>query len=241
MEQIYRFTDLDNTILYSKRYGSENKTLVECIDGKEQGYIPNAIYDMLQKCNREEIIPVTSRHLGHYERISFFMAGGCPKYALIDNGGILLVDGIIDEEWEKVTHEITSGQKDLFDKYASVFKSCAEVTLQDKLVYYVKNIEEETWNNISEKARREGLLTYSHGKKHYFTFASLNKGNSIRRFFSRFGKKYALAVGDSEIDFSMAEAVNEAYFDERIKNQYKGKDKNVFFVSNNLLAEKIFK
>ena len=67
-----------------------------------------AIADEIKK--RFLIVPTTTRTREQYERI--FLGIGLIKYALVCNGGVLLVDGKVDEEWYKVSKNLISNSVD---------------------------------------------------------------------------------------------------------------------------------
>ena len=107
--EIRLFCDLDHTLIYSHRVPiGLNKIAVEYLNGKEQSFMTQGTYDFLCKQNCVHLIPVTTRSKKQYERISVFHRELCCKYALICNGGILLVDGIEDPEWYSETLSLIS-------------------------------------------------------------------------------------------------------------------------------------
>ena len=80
----------------------------EYLNGKEQSYMTQGTYEFLCKQNCVHLIPVTTRSKAQYERISVFRKELRCKYALICNGGILLVDGIEDPAWHSETLTLIS-------------------------------------------------------------------------------------------------------------------------------------
>lgn len=107
--EIRLFCDLDHTLIYSHRVPiALNKIVVEYLNGKEQSYMTQGTYEFLCKQNCVHLIPVTTRSKTQYERISVFHKELCCKYALICNGGVLLVDGIEDPEWYSETLSLIS-------------------------------------------------------------------------------------------------------------------------------------
>jgi hydroxymethylpyrimidine pyrophosphatase-like HAD family hydrolase len=94
-------SDLDNTLLYSfRKYGEYTPGKVyEQKDGKSLSFMPmeaHSIFTELQK--KCTFIPVTTRNIEQYNRVSLHA-----KYAIVNNGGTILIDGNIDQEWEQQT------------------------------------------------------------------------------------------------------------------------------------------
>ena len=91
------FTDLDNTLIYSKKTDIAEKIPVELYNGEVNSFMSKHSYELLHKLNEMLlIVPITTRTYIQYSRIDF---GFNPKYVLCANGGILLKDGIKSDEW----------------------------------------------------------------------------------------------------------------------------------------------
>ena len=86
--------DMDNTIIYSyKRNIGENKLNVELYNGREISFISEKTHDLLKKVNEKiTIIPTSTRTEEQYKRIDLDI--GIVPYALVCNGGVLLVNGV---------------------------------------------------------------------------------------------------------------------------------------------------
>ena len=100
--------DLDNTIIFSHRHDIGDKIPVEKLNGKNQSYMTIAGYVSLQMKKRDEFIPLTTRRFDQYKRLSFFKDGRIPHYAMIDNGGVLLIDGNEDISWKTESLDLIS-------------------------------------------------------------------------------------------------------------------------------------
>ena len=85
--------DMDNTIIYSyKRNIGENKLNVELYNGREISFISEKTHDLLKKVSEKmTIIPTSTRTEEQYKRIDLDI--GIVPYALVCNGGVLLVNG----------------------------------------------------------------------------------------------------------------------------------------------------
>lgn len=88
-------TDLDNTLIYSyKRDIGEQKRCVENYQGREISFVTQETYRLLHKLSewKEQvlIVPMTTRTAEQYARIDLGIGGF--RYALVCNGGVLLVN-----------------------------------------------------------------------------------------------------------------------------------------------------
>ena len=92
-------TDLDNTLIYSYKHDiGPQKRNVELYQGREISCITEETYHLLQLVKNEMlIVPTTTRTLEQYQRIDLGI--GPFPYALVCNGGVLLVNGVPDEAW----------------------------------------------------------------------------------------------------------------------------------------------
>ena len=88
------YSDLDNTLIYSyRREIGGKKRCVEVYQGREISFMSEYSYHLLQEISKKALfIPVTTRTMEQYQRIDLGI--GIPEYALVCNGGILLVRGI---------------------------------------------------------------------------------------------------------------------------------------------------
>ena len=97
------FTDLDGTLIRSYRRKFDDDVIcVERHRDREFSFISSKKLELLHNLIKNDnvlVIPITTRSEAEYRRIK--IPDVSFKYALIDNGARLLVDGEIDEEWEK--------------------------------------------------------------------------------------------------------------------------------------------
>ena len=98
--------DLDNTLIYSYKYDiGKNKRQVELYKENYISYITDKIYNLLLTLrNNALIVPTTTRTIEQYSRIELGI--GNFKYALVCNGGVLLIDGKEGLEWYEESKKI---------------------------------------------------------------------------------------------------------------------------------------
>lgn len=201
------FTDLDGTIIRSASRKREGDAAVEYKDGCEIACISSEsarrLAELSEKCS---IIPVTSRSIEQYKRI--VIPGFAPRYAVVDNGGNLLADGVPDKDWaawsskiaEKRGAELTACRKLLEDDPDRSF----EVRLVDGLFLFTKSGDpERTLERL--RAAAVGLDLYNTGAKVYAIPKELNKGAAVQRLAEVLGRRgeKILCAGDSVMDVPM--------------------------------------
>ena len=202
-----RFCDLDSTLIFSHRHEIGEKKVVEFLKEKEQSYMQTHIYEMFKAVGKN-IIPLTSRTITQYNRIIF---PTMPRYALIDNGGILLVNGKIDEDWKNETIISTSDDINNMKLIETKLNSFGEIIWQDGLVIFLKLRNEEDANYVIDLVKEYDLLYFEHGSKKYICSKFMNKGMAIKRFKEKFRVKTTYMAGDSMVDYATAPYVDELY------------------------------
>ena len=213
------FTDLDNTLIYSKRHDiGENKMCVEEYNDRPLSFMTNYTYDRLVELNQNPnilVVPVTTRTKEQYERIQL----GKFKYALVDNGGILLENGEVNYQWYD---ESLSYAKHCSEHISLAQRLLQEDTLRSMEVRFIDNLfvftKTSSYYDIVQLYRNlsySNLTVDSQGNKVYVFPKQLSKGNAIKRFKAYLGNDYdiscvkTIAAGDSTIDFPMAMEVGK--------------------------------
>jgi len=232
---IRRFLDLDNTIIFSHRRQIGEKIPVEYYNDKEQSYMPVDAYRLLQESDTDSIIPLTSRTLAQYDRIHFFEDERILHYALLDNGGILLINGKEDIRWTAETMELIGADLTRMKILEEQFSKFGEIKLQDGIVYFLKLADIGDMPRVSKLAKENNLMLFNHMNKVYICSQKLSKGNAIKRFIERYGADYVISAGDTWVDVSMMEYSDYGVYANELKDVFTD-DVNVRLVEN----DKIF-
>lgn len=233
-------TDLDNTIIYSYKHDiGDNKRNVEIYQGREISFITDKTYALLQKVkDRYLVIPTSTRTEEQYKRINLEL--GDIKYALVCNGGVLLVDGIKDASWYEESKSLAAISHDAI-KRAIVFlekddRRKFELRYVEKLFVFTKcNNPESVVEELKKHLCSDLVDVFNNGEKVYVVPVSLSKGNALRRLRKYLNPKKIIAAGDSEFDISMVEEADIGLVPYGFKEQ--------FNISSNILemsGEKIF-
>ena len=205
------FSDFDNTLIYSYRKKiDEQKVLVEKLNGKEQSYMTDYTYSFFQNVDWLSLVPVTMRSEIQYRRLLFHESLHI-RYALICNGGKLLIDNSEDSEWSENTLKLVREElPDLEELGKWLGDLCEnEVQTPESYYYYAKTDEPK---NICEALKRKNhkgniQIEYDHRKVYLFPH-NINKGSAIRRFVERYEVKTSVGAGDSRIDVPMLNEVD---------------------------------
>lgn len=204
------FTDLDNTLIYSKKTNIEEKIPVELYNGEANSFMSKYSYELLHKLNELlHIVPITTRTYIQYSRINL---GITPKYVLCANGGILLKDGIKSDRWYKESLDIVKNSSDEREKaYAFLQKDkrrkfeCRNI---DDLFIFTKCDETKTVvRNLKSILDMTKVEVLYNKEKLYIMPKNLNKAYTIKRFIKKYAtdKVKIFAAGDTEFDTGMIE------------------------------------
>ena len=228
---IRKFCDLDNTIIFSHRREIGDKVTVEYLNGKAQSFMPAEAYAELQRQGRNAIVPLTSRTKEQYGRIHMLKNGEPLKFALVDNGGILLIDGEEDTEWTRRTFDIVSKDFDAISEVENMFENTLKTKMQDGLILFIKAENEKYLSRIRQAAEEKGLMFFCYRNKAYVCSMELTKGNAIKRFIKRFPIGHIVVAGDSLVDCSMADIADKCILSKDLECVM-GKKERIKFLQN---------
>lgn len=211
-------SDLDNTLIYSYKKISKqsNKLCVECYEGKKLTFMTNKSIIFLRKLNQLiNFIPITTRSLKQYNRI-VWPSRITPKYALTTNGAILLINGLIDEQWyQESLNLISNYQEELEKTYnkllsLNIFQKCRIV---DNFFIFCSASNLPNISELVPELKQISTLNFCLSfKKIYFFPDPINKGSALRRLIKLFNPDFVFSSGDSYIDIPMIYSSNHSFF-----------------------------
>lgn len=208
-------TDLDNTIIYSyKNDIGMSRRCVELYQGREISFVTDRTYELLKQVRQKmQVVPTSTRTVEQYQRIN--LGTGDFKYALVCNGGILLVDGKSDEDWYRQSLINISGSEPALERAMTVLENDIrrnfELRFIEQLFIFTKCSEPA--NVIHELKQMPDMDTvdiFNNGEKVYVVPKGLSKGSAVSRFREYINADYVIAAGDSEFDISMLKAADKA-------------------------------
>lgn len=207
--------DMDNTIIYSYKHDIGNeKKCAEIYQEREISFITDKTQKLLREIGEKIlVVPTTTRTIEQYERIKLGLKE--IPYALVCNGGVLLVDGKEDEEWYKASMEMIESSIDQLERAEKILENdsniCFEIRNIKGLFIFTKSSRpEESVKILEEALDTEKVDVFSNGVKVYVVPKKLSKGNAVKRFRERLTADKVIAAGDSEFDVSMLQAADVA-------------------------------
>lgn len=243
---IWLFSDLDNTLIYSHRKNiGTNKIPVEKLNGKNQSFMTDKTYTFLSQARDINLVPVTTRTEEQYNRIDFFKNNSCCKYALVNNGGTLIRNGVVSEIWEKESMKIAKHEIEYIDSIRSMlWGHCLEKEHfhcpRPYFLYFKAQDPKTAHANIRSEVDLSKVILYRDARKIYVIAKSITKGNAVRRLRKASDIGECAAAGDGILDVSMAEYVDYIFLSDALKGELEIKD-NMFFLDGKCLSDEICK
>ena len=203
------FSDLDNTLIYSHRTApNADKILVEMLDGREQSYMTRRTLTFLQNAPWLRLIPVTTRSKEQFARISLFPARlPCP-YALVCNGGELLIGGESDPRWLEETRSLISPAMDALRAGIALMENMSGGRVRTPsglMAYAVFENPAEAVQKLRHAIGSPALSILHNSRKVYCIPSILHKGTAVERFKTRYPTGTIAAAGDSVFDIPLLE------------------------------------
>ena len=214
------FSDLDNTLIYSHRHHLlEDKIPVEYLNGREQSFMTRAMLNTLKNMARYHFVPVSTRTEPQYNRLKC-MDVLHPKYAIICNGGKLMIDGKEDKFWTNETYQLTISYEESLQQAIDAIHRIlptAEGHRPERYMFYM-SVESPklVCRSLSHNINTNEVEVRYDSRKVYLFSKGVNKGQAISRFKERFDVGSTIAAGDNEMDISMLNEVDIALAAEKI-------------------------
>lgn len=225
------FCDLDNTLVYSHRTVlSDERVPVEYLNDHIQSYMTKKTYDFLNNSSNLFLIPTTTRTYEQYTRLSnvFTKKFGC-RYALVCNGGVLLDNNKIDEQWFSETRQIAGQSLLSLDRarkhFANLFPEQSIHFVDDIMLYAKTDTPASDAALLSSLLSSDDLSIFFDSRKVYCIPSSINKGNAVKRFLSQMKIKCSISAGDSIADISMLKETNMAILPKELSDYVESKHK----------------
>lgn len=217
-------SDLDRTLLFSTRTKLQDVAYegIEQLDGRTISYISTATYTQLIALhNLLDFVPVTTRSLKQYKRLSLFQGVLQPKLAIVANGGIILREGIVDELWqERVMRQMATLpllHKQLPAHFHEEFNApfVLEVYEVDTLFFVLKvdgeKLERQALEAFQAQLECCGWTCNLQGKKLYVLPQFLTKGLAVNYIKQQSKYDWHVAAGDAALDLPMLALADTCY------------------------------
>jgi hydroxymethylpyrimidine pyrophosphatase-like HAD family hydrolase len=235
-------TDLDNTIIYSYKHDiGLDKVNVEIYQEREISFISEKTLQLLKNVKEEMlIIPTSTRTEQQYKRINLGI--GDIKYALVCNGGVLLVNGKRDEKWYRESLELTKESSAELNYAMRVLETDSrrifEIRFIDDLFVFTKcDNPEDVVKDLNNILDTGCVKIFNNGAKVYVVPIKLSKGMAIKRLRKYFNPTCIIAAGDSEFDVSMVEEADYGIVPSGFIERYGVSDKVIEMKEDILFSE----
>ena len=219
MKNILYASDLDRTIIFSKRFLDEHKTnsdytLVESIGDREISYasvdVLNKLYQLSFKDNIT-FVPVTSRSKDEYNRIDL---GFTPEYAIVANGGIIIHNGVELDDYNRYIYNNmnTMEMLSIMQDVAEMESVTDNVKCIDKRYIFTKIVDKALFDvEIQEIGTKYSNWDITvQGNKVYIIPKFFSKQIALRWLWHKLNQPYIIASGDGPLDIPMLSLANMA-------------------------------
>jgi hypothetical protein len=217
-------SDLDRTLIYSERFLPGYIGKVEAVEqGKYISFMTEKSVELITGLFTQLIfVPCTTRTIEQYRRIRFFNRQYIPKFAVVSNGGNIIVDGVVHEGYrnniaQKLSDNCLAGSQLLkeFEELASGEWS-GRLVSADGLFYYCiidrAKAPLEQIDAFADWALDQNWEVSLQGRKLYLVPRLVNKWSAVEKIKELTGEQVVFAAGDSLLDLSMIENANQAIY-----------------------------
>ncbi|MFJ8529498.1 HAD family hydrolase [Bacillus sp. NPDC094106] len=220
-------SDLDQTLIYSRKsfranIEDEHIQLIETLDGKEISFITHKAISLLQKLQLQaEFIPVTTRTIEQFQRITLFQTEVVPEYAITSNGGNILHNGKQDFVWKETIQKKLSTEclekEDVLKEFRQISHEDWVISQKtaDHLFHYCiikrEHIPNEELASFTAWLDEQGWTYSLQGRKLYFVPKPVNKWDAVQYIKERLQASTVITAGDSLLDLCMLEGANHAF------------------------------
>ncbi|MBQ9142213.1 MAG: HAD hydrolase family protein, partial [Lachnospiraceae bacterium] len=190
-------------------------------EGREISFMTLKTSKLLRELARKVlIVPTTTRTREQYERIDLGL--DAVPYALVCNGGVLIRNGVEDEDWYAGSKELVAECEAELAKGMELLEAdedrCFEVRFIRELFLFSKSNQPEATITRLRQALDTTLVDVFHnGIKVYVVPKRLSKGTALKRFKEWIKADRTIAAGDSEFDISMLRCADIALAPQKLE------------------------
>ncbi len=182
---------------------------VELYDGKPLSYMTIESARLLELVRRRAVlVPTTTRTLAQFERVT--LPGDPTPYAITSNGGHIVVDGVLDEQWRRSVQKRIAGEGAALGDIVAGLEVLAagdwvlnRKTADDLFCYLVVDLARLPAGFVSHWASwcaDRGWVVSMQGRKIYALPRGLTKEAALAEVMRRAGAERLLAAGDGALD-----------------------------------------
>ena len=215
-------SDLDRTLIYSEKFTTNHDGIVKTVEsGKYLSFMTQKAAEMLMQISGMlTFIPCTTRTIEQYQRIDFFNSELIPSYAVVTNGGNIIIDGRVDEDYNKgIKKDLATNclsQEDVLREFQRISKGdwAEPMRCADELFLYCiierDRLPTDEIIDFTAWLKLQNWEISIQGRKLYLVPKMINKRDALIRICELSGKKLIFAAGDSLLDLPMLAAAKYA-------------------------------
>ena len=217
MKPVVVATDLDRTLIYSMAAITATHpagsipplVCVEIYDGQPLSYLTVAAAEVLRTLRTQaELVPITTRTPAQYQRVE--LPGGPARYAIVSNGGHILVDGAPDARWRQAVERRIAGEGSSLAEITAGLdrQAVGDCVLNRKvadnlfcyLVVDLATLPPAFLDDWTTWCMDRGWVVSMQGRKIYAIPRGLTKESALAEVVQRTGADHLLAAGDGALD-----------------------------------------
>ena len=204
-------SDLDGTIVHS-RPDRPGLLVVETYEGRDIGFVTHETWAALARLQTvAEFIPATARVVRQYRRLRFPQD---PRYAVVEAGARLLVDGAVHDGWDAEVRQIVDRADVSQDAVAARFAmlDLAEpVRTGDVALVYAKLVAGSTECEFADWCRERGWVVTRQSERVYALPAGVDKAHAVAFAVHEAGGRLIATAGDGRMDEGLLRVADRAY------------------------------
>lgn len=207
-------TDLDRTLIYSRAargIGADAEAVcVEWYEGEAAGFVTRRARELLVTlAQRTLVVPVTTRVPAQYSRVVLPVQ---TPFAVVANGGVLLVDGRPDPDWSAIVAQrvlSSAGHPEVFQHLHEVCDPAWTTAVRDAIGLFCYAVVcpdavPRSWlAELLQWASERGWVVSQQGRKLYCLPTGVTKSAAVAEVARRVGAPRVLAAGDSLLDLDL--------------------------------------
>ncbi|MTI81291.1 MAG: hypothetical protein FH758_10490 [Firmicutes bacterium] len=206
-------SDLDRTLIFSRKFTSDSPENYQQVEaGDYPSYMTRRAAELLNVIAEQMLfVPCTTRTVEQYLRLDF-ITGLQPQYAVVSNGGNLLINGKVDQQYQQ---ELQLKLQDCLPA-VDIMKEFNLITspdwvlktrVADGLFHYCivdqRMIPEQDLTQFITWAATQNWDVSLQGRKLYLVPRVINKWAPIKKIMELTGESSVFTAGDSLLDLPL--------------------------------------
>lgn len=218
------FTDLDRTIIFSKRFvddDTEKLIPVERNGERIISYMTPEAHNLLRIIHKHSaFIPVTARKLDEILRIGF-VKDMLPEWMICESGRVIYHKGERLAEWDDIieSNTVSLGEsvalaQKLFRQILEEKHDCRVWNINDEMIMAkTDGLPEEAFNDLREREeqfRKYGCILFLQQRKAYLIPSFISKANAVKYLTQKLNLRTTVSAGDADMDAGMFEVTTHS-------------------------------